>query len=586
MSRVPDEKQSMIPLVVMICFTLSLVLALFYRVYQADRDLGMMRVAGRQARLAAESGINYALEKMRAAVTASDRAADPAALTTLFFSENIESTDWIKFGQKSTAAFRVISIRKMGEEDNPRTTLLDEGLQYQIIAEGRCGGYRYSTAAVIQFYDLVKTFAVSGSLDEYYYGIPIQPWVERSGGLDEFVEANSELFDNGRLTRLGVCHDPVLLHQLYKPEGEDPFNPIGGTRKLTSNYGRVYARAGDSPCIGPLYCESPLVMDTHNFFGPVQTALYFYRRGTSQPRISLGNTAVAMNSSLRMQHAADSLEGRNPGDILVDRDSDYYRAYIPPWRPDFNALRELSRERGIYIDAEGRGFISQAALDVDYHPGEEQLYSDSYRGPNSVSLEQDEFKKTYIVLSSENNFGGYNNISGENLRGARILFSERSIYLRGDIGTDLVVVTPGHIFITGPTNFDSNMNLLLIAGEGTALSTVDLERYIVENSANEEFIDAAREWQIRAAIYKPGAGVYTSTSRPQKGEPINFRRLFSGRSLKIHVHGACIGGNLQRWIDNTEENSLRITHNPQAVERLTVRPIALNVLRLRTRPDL
>ena len=111
MSRVPDEKQSMIPLVVMICFTLSLVLALFYRVYQADRDLGMMRVAGRQARLAAESGINYALEKMRAAVTASDRAADPAALTTLFFSENIESTDWIKFGQKSTAAFRVISIR-------------------------------------------------------------------------------------------------------------------------------------------------------------------------------------------------------------------------------------------------------------------------------------------------------------------------------------------------------------------------------------------------------------------------------------------------------------------------------------------
>jgi len=148
------------------------------------------------------------------------------------------------------------------------------------------------------------------------------------------------------------------------------------------------------------------------------------------------------------------------------------------------------------------------------------------------------------------------------------------------------VVTPGHIFITGPTNFDSNMNLLLIAGEGTALSTVDLERYIVENSANEEFIDAAREWQIRAAIYKPGAGVYTSTSRPQKGEPINFRRLFSGRSLKIHVHGACIGGNLQRWIDNTEENSLRITHNPQAVERLTVRPIALNVLRLRTRPDL
>jgi hypothetical protein len=111
MSRVPDEKQSLIPLIVMICFTLSLVLALFYRVYQADRDLGLMRVAGRQARLAAESGVNYAVERMRAAVTASDRSADPAALTSLFFSENIEGTEWLKFGQKSMAAFRVISIR-------------------------------------------------------------------------------------------------------------------------------------------------------------------------------------------------------------------------------------------------------------------------------------------------------------------------------------------------------------------------------------------------------------------------------------------------------------------------------------------
>lgn len=129
------------------------------------------------------------------------------------------------------------------------------------------------------------------------------------------------------------------------------------------------------------------------------------------------------------------------------------------------------------------------------------------------------------------------------------------------------------------------MNLLLIPGEGTALSTVDLERYIKDNSANEDFVDAAREWLIRAAIYKPGAGVYTSTSRPQKGEPITFRRLFSGRSLKISVYGACIGGNLQRWIDNSEENSLRITHNPLAVERLTIRPISLNVLRRRTRPD-
>lgn len=585
MSRTPDEKQSLIPLIVMVCFTLSLVLALFYRVYRADRDLAIIRISERQARLAAESGVNYAIEKMRAAVVASDRAADPAALTSLFFSENIESASWTTFGQKSTAAFRVISIRKLPDGNKDRTLLLDEDLQYQVIAEGRCRGSNYSTAAVVQFYDLVKTFAVFGSLDEYYYGIPTQPWIERSGGLEEFIDVNPELFASGRLSKFGICYDPVLLHQMYRPGGEDPFNPIRGNLKLSGNYGRIYMRGGESPCQGPLYCESPVVVDSHNFFGPVQTALYFYRRGTSQPRISLGNTAIAMNSSLRIQHAVDSLEGRNPDDILVDRDSDYYRAYIPEWRPDFNALRTIARERGIYIDAEGQGFINNAEIDIDYHPNEAQLYSDSYRGPNSVLLEQDQFKKKYIVLSSDNNFSGYNNISGENLRGAHILFSERSVYLRGDIGTDLVVVTPGHIFITGPTNFDSNMNLLLIAGEGTALSTVDLECYIEENKADSDFVDAAREWLIRATIYKPGAGVYTSTSRPQKGEPITFRRLFSGRSLKIHVHGACVGGNLQRWIDNSEENSLRITHNPLAVERLVIRPISINILRRRTRPD-
>ncbi|NLF97323.1 MAG: hypothetical protein GX569_11325 [Candidatus Riflebacteria bacterium] len=286
MNRIPDEKQSLIPLIVMICFTLSLVLALFYRVYQADRDLGLMRVAGRQARLAAEAGVNYALEKMRAIVTASDRSADPAALTSLFFSENLESTEWIKYGQKSMAAFRIISIRRMAEGDNERTALLNEGLQYQVIAEGRCGGFRYSTVAVVQFYDLVKTFAVSGSLDEYYYGLPIQPWVERSGGLEEFVDANSELFDSGRLTRLGVCHDPVLLHQFYKPEGEDPFNPIGGTHQLSGNYGRIYARTGDSPCIGPLYCESPVVMDTHNFWPGADRSLF----------LSSGNESAAYQS--------------------------------------------------------------------------------------------------------------------------------------------------------------------------------------------------------------------------------------------------------------------------------------------------
>lgn len=568
----------------MVGFTLLLVAALIFRVYRADRDLGMLRLVERQARLASESGINYAIEKMRQIIINSDRAANPAALTGGFFSDQIESDKWISFGQKSDSFFRVLSIRKLASNNNAATPLLDEGLQYQVLAEGRCGGHRYSTAAVVQLYDLVRSFAVFSSLDEFYYGTPIQPWVERTGSLEPFVEANSELFESGRITRMGICHDPVLLHKLYMSEGGSPFSSASNTVHINENYSGKYRRGGESPCLGPLYCESPVVVDSHIFAGPVQTALYFYRRGNAQPRILSGNTAVAMNSSLRMQHAVDSLEGKNPSDALVDRDANLYSSFIPPWRPDFAYLRELSKTRGIYIDADGKGFINDKPVDIDYHPGEAHLYSDSYRGPNSRMYEQDQLDEKYIVLSTETQYQGFNNISAASLQGARLIFSERSVYLRGDIGTDLVIVTPGHIFLTGPTNIDSNLNLLLIGGEGTSLSTVDLEKIIRENNSDGEFVNAAREWLIRAVIYKPGAGVYTTESRPQKGEPINFRRLFSGQSLKIRIHGACIGGNLQRWIDNTEPDSLKITHDPNAADRLPLKPLSLNLLRLRSRP--
>ncbi|MDD3148242.1 MAG: hypothetical protein PHD82_13150 [Candidatus Riflebacteria bacterium] len=125
----------------------------------------------------------------------------------------------------------------------------------------------------------------------------------------------------------------------------------------------------------------------------------------------------------------------------------------------------------------------------------------------------------------------------------------------------------------------------MIAGEGTAISTVDLETHIREAKPGADFINAAREWLIKAVIYKPGAGVYTAESRPQKGTPINFRRLFAGESLKIRIQGACIGGNLQRWLDNTEPGTLLIQHVPGGCDRLSLRPISLNVLRLRTRPE-
>ncbi|HPT44709.1 MAG TPA: hypothetical protein PLM07_02280 [Candidatus Rifleibacterium sp.] len=585
MNRLPDEKQSLLPVLVMVGFTLLLVIAMIVRVYRADRDLGMMRISSQQARLAAESGISYAVEKMRVALATSDRTANPEALTAVFFADQLETEDWIAFGQKSQAWFRIISVRKFFNENATGTRLLDENLQFQVLCEGRSGKHRFSTSAVVQLYDLVKTFGVFSSLDEYYYGTPIQSQVESAGSLDNFVAANAKMFADGVINRQGICFDPQLLVNMFSFDTPDPFNQATGTQKLDQSYGRRYFRDQSSPCLGPLYCESPVVVDSHIFFGPVQTSLYFFRRGASQPRIETGNSAVAMNSSLRIQHAVDNLEGKNPADVFVDRDSQAYASLIPPWRPDFDHLRNQAKNRGIYIDSDGKGFLNGNPVDIDYHAGETHLFSDSYRGPNSTRFEQDELDEKFVVLSSEMRYQGFNNLSAASLQGARLVFSERSVYLRGDIGSDLVIVTPSHIFITGPTNIDSSLNLFLIAGEGTALSTVDLENLIKEAKPGAEFIDAAREWLIKAVIYKPGAGVYTAEARPQKGTPVTFRKLFGGESLKVRINGACIGGNLQRWIDNTEPGSLQIRHFSNAADRLGVRAVSVNVLRMRTRPE-
>jgi hypothetical protein len=585
MSNISVEKNSTLPIIVMVCFTLLLIGALVLRVYRADRDLGMMRIAQRQARLASEAGVHYATEKMRSILNQTDRSGNLKILSPNFFSNHLDIDIWKEFGQKTDCAFRIIGIRKVAAEDRPQTPLINEELRFQIISEGRCSRHRFTTAAVIQLYDLAETFAVFSSLDEFYYGTPIQPWVQHSQSLDAFVNANSEIFSSGKLDRHGVCYDPGLLYKMFVSPGADPFNPAQGVARLRANYGLTWFKSGSSPAKGPLYCSTPMVLDSHTFWGPVQTALYFYRRGTSQPGISQGNTLVAINSSLRVQHAADSLEGRNPAHSLVDRDSSLYSSYIPEWRPDFVYLRELAKKQGIYIDEMGRGFKNGVPTSIDYHPGEGHLFSDSYLTANSTVFEQDELKDKHVVLSTETRFEGYNNINGENLGGARILFSERSVYLRGDIGSDLVVVTPGHIFLTGPTNVDSNLNLFLIGGNGTAISTVDLEKYIRENNPEPAFVDAAREWIINALIYKPGAGVYTSESRPQKDGPVNFRKVFSGESLVLKIKGGCVGGNLKRWIDNLEPEGLEVAWKQDCARRLPVKPISVNILRMRTRPE-
>ena len=81
--------------------------------------------------------------------------------------------------------------------------------------------------------------------------------------------------------------------------------------------------------------------------------------------------------------------------------------------------------------------------------------------------------------------------------------------------------------------------------------------------------------------------IYSSASLAKSNDGktrINFRGVIGGRSLKLHITGSCIGGNLQRWLDNTETNSLVIDHDPSSAQRLAVSPVTANILRIRTRP--
>ena len=581
MAKLTSERESLIPILVMVCFTILLVGALFIKVYHADRDLGILRSERYQARLASESGINYAVDKMREAIIKSERPVEPDALTSFFFEDAIPMEKWIQYGVKSKASFRVTSIRKMNIEDDEKTELIDEGNQYQVITEGKCGSHRYSTAAIVQLYDIARLFGVFKSLDEYYYGNPLSQYIQACGSFNEFYKLNSEYFDSGKITRHGKIVEPGLIVKMYEKDGKSPFKTPNG---IQENYGNKYSRNGISPSKGPLYCEMPVIVDNHEFLSPAQSALYFYHRPGTNPVLREENSVRKMYSSPRIQHTGGGVEKRNFTRFFVDRDAIRYSSFIPSWNPDIDHLRKMCKAHGIYIDGDGKGYLNGSQTDVDYHPGVSTTYSDSYLTYNSSDYEQDELKdEKYVVLSSDNKYQGYNNLSNFNLQGARMVFSERSVFIRGDIGSDLIIVTPGHIFITGPTNVDSSLNLFLIAGEGTAVSTVDLEQVVKKNGSDLEFIEAVREWQIRAVIYKPGAGVYTGESRIQKDSPINFRGIVGGKGLKRHIIGSCIGGNLQRWMDNCEKDSLIVEHDKTAIERMPVSPVTVNLLRMRTR---
>lgn len=587
MSQTQENKHSFFPIYVMIAFSLLLIGALFYRVYLADKDLGELKIEKIQARLAAESGINYAIARINDSINFSQQSFGGEILSSTDLSNILEKQDWLPLSSKANASFRIVSVRKVDTDDDKATPLIDEGLRYRILSEGKCRNHRYTTNAIIQLYDLSKTFGVFQSLDEFYYGTPIRPWIEVCGSLEKFINANRNLFIENKLNRFGLCLDADLLLKIFTPDLPSPFKQAEGEKIISGNFGKYYRKIAISPSFGPLYSSYPIIIDSHTFNDALQSALYIYKRPQNQAKINFENRLTAVNSSLRVQKAADRIESKNSNNFIVDYDSEGYKSFIPNWRPNIEYLRELSKSRfGIYIDETGKGHQNGKPMSVDYHPGSGDFFSDSYMGPNSPKVEHDKLiANKYIVLASDGKYDDYNNLSIANLNGARILFSERSIFIRGEIESDLVIVTPGHIFITGPTNIDSNLNLMLIGEQGTAISATDLQEVIATKKPSKDFIDAAREWIIKAIIYKPGAGVYASTLPGNSEGEINFRGLFDGKSLKLKIKGSCIGGNLQRWIDNTELDSLRIEHLQNSAERLCLRPLSANILKIRTEPE-
>ncbi|MFZ2959833.1 MAG: hypothetical protein WA705_23390 [Candidatus Ozemobacteraceae bacterium] len=568
------------PIAVMIGFFCLLCFSMAGKVYLIDRELAARRLALVEARLAAEASLHAGLVKIRKSM------GESGDLIPRLTSE-ILPTAWRRFGQMTDGAFRLVEMRNLPGIDDPSTLLVDEAALFRITGEGKSGGDFYRAWGIIGTVPIVKKFAVFNSLNEFYYGRPIQPWVRESGSLDEFRRVNAALFENGRLNTRGLSYDPDLLVKMFRPQGPDPFQLPDGKAPFQGNFGSMfYTRAGDSPCWGPLYCRTPMVVDGHLFHGPVQTASYLFRRGTGQARIQQKDgTVYAVPSSRRIQLAVDHLEGDLPAGPFTDADTFPKTAYLSPWRPDFASLRAYARKEGVYIDGNGKGFLRGEPMAANFHFAVRKLYSEAYLTSVSPRLVQDEVIDGTITLSTPSKFGNHNNLDAPELKSVRVLFSETSIFLRGEIGADLMVVTPRHLFLTGSINNERSFNLFLVGGEGASLATNDLEDFLYESGATPETAVAARQWEIHAVLYKPGAGWYGNWSRPMDVSDIPVPDgLGNGRRVSVLIRGACLEGNLSRWIEHASPEGVKIEWRPDAIDRLPFQPVSVNMFRSRVSP--
>ncbi len=576
--------RSALPILIMILFTGLLFSFLLIRIYLSDRDQAYLRITVRQACLAAESGVHYALQGILRNFVQSEK---PISSSNLPSPEAIEDRlpmgKWRRVGSASDAFFRLLQIKRVPGVDRKETPFVDESALFQLFVEGRSGKNLYRSSAVFEIAEPLKRFAVFNSLNEYYYGTPLQPWIAEAGGVPAFYQANQGTFDSGAISLRGVCNSPELLVKMFSPEGSDPFLTASGEKSSRGNYGRIFGRGGKSPCQGPLGCSTPLIVDDHTFFGPILTSFYLYRRGSYKPTVQMDQTAIALASSRRIQQASNNIEGDMPSGILVDRDSPGKPTFAMSWLPDFDALEKMARKDGIYIDEQGRGFLRGEPNGVDYHFGTHERYSETYLSPTSTKLEQDHSKEGFIVLSTPTRYGEINNLDAKALGGARIIFSENTVFLRGDIGGDLVIVTPRHILLTGSTNVDLPFNLFLVPREGVGISTTDLEEYISNNNPDLGFITAAKTWIVKALIYKPGAGWYGTWSRPQEaGGPVIPMGFLGSRILSITILGGCIEGNINRWVSHAATDGIVVKWDPSCTDRLPVKPVHINLMKTST----
>lgn len=584
-SNLYKTQSTQVPIIIMVLFVVFLFFALFFRVVMADRDLASVKIAGIEASLAAESGVYLALHFVQDALNRPGAGFNqPDSLIRRAF-ENSPYKKWQKFGTLTGAETRISEIRNVPGVDNLNTPMLDESSLFRVETQGRQMGKTSRSLGVLSVTDLVKRFAVVNSLNEYYFGQPIQPWASESGSLVSLIAANRKLFfDMGVVTPRGFFTDSDFVHKMFSPSGSDPFTLPAGRKALGGNYGSLfYKRDGNSPCRGPLFCQTPIVVDSHQFFGPIQTSGYLFRRGNTQSTIFNGQSSLRLTSSRRIQKAEDHLEGEVPENLLIDQDSDSHPSNLSSWNPDFDSLRKFSSKEGIVINQKGEGMLRGEKTTTDYHLGKHHVFSDTYLTPVSTRYEQDKLDENFIVFSTSNQFDGKNNLSKGDLQGTKIIFSENSIFIRGEIEGDLVIATPKHIYITGNLNPQNTFKLFLIAGEGVALSTADLEDFITVKLPNPEDIASAREWTIGAVLYKPGSGWYGRWAKPS----IDGAQVFPdwnkmGGRLSIVIQGACIEGNLNRWVNHAMPDGVKVVWNPQACDGLPIVPRSANMFRMKT----